>query len=136
MGVSLNVDFLCYELGSSDFLHAFFSTIAYHLEPQGWGTQYPVTMKELYRGRLSWKSVPGAKAELSAIRKRLEDCSPDTVVWDIEDPCKPPPWGTNISSHITSLANYFVTSDGRDLFNVMFVALDEAWKRKNDIEMR
>jgi hypothetical protein len=44
------------------------------------------------------------------------------VVWDIDNPEARPPWGDDISSDITDLSNYFVTSDGRDLFEV----LDEA----------
>jgi hypothetical protein len=37
-----------------------------------------------------------------------------------------PPWGDDIGEEITSLAHYFVTSDGRDLFEVLFAALAEA----------
>jgi 2,3-bisphosphoglycerate-dependent phosphoglycerate mutase len=45
------------------------------------------------------------------------------VVWDFEQRNVRPPWGDNISPTITSLADYFVTSDGRDLLAVIEEAL-------------
>lgn len=50
--------------------------------------------------------------------------APDEIVWDIGNPGAMPPWGNNISTRISSLANYFVTSRGRDLFDVLFEAID------------
>jgi 2,3-bisphosphoglycerate-dependent phosphoglycerate mutase len=47
-------------------------------------------------------------------------------VWDVEDRSKRPPWGDDISPDITSLANYFVTDDGRDLFEVFDEAVGYA----------
>jgi 2,3-bisphosphoglycerate-dependent phosphoglycerate mutase len=135
MAVGFKIDFLWYQIGHGDFLHSFFSTISYHLEPSGWGTRYPYLMKHLYRGKLSWQDVPKAVEEVLEIRSKLEHFSPDKVVWDIEDFSKQPPWGNNISPTITNLANYFVTSDGRDLFEVLLMALQDAWEEKIDMEI-
>lgn len=33
------------EFGDSDLLHAFFSTICYHLEDNNWGSKYPYVQK-------------------------------------------------------------------------------------------
>ncbi|KTS64783.1 hypothetical protein NS206_06760 [Microbacterium testaceum] len=35
-----------------------------------------------------------------------------------------PPWGSDIADTITSLGDYFVTADGRQLITVMDAALD------------
>ena len=43
------------------------------------------------------------------------------------------PWGNNISSDITDLSNYFITSDGEDLITIMFHAIDKAIELKSDI---
>jgi len=133
MVVGFKIDFLWYEVGSGDFLHSFFSTISYHLEPGGWGTQYPYLLKHLYSGRLNWKDAPKAINEAEEIRLKLEKFKPSQVIWDIEDLSKQPPWGENISPEITSLANYFVTSDGRDLFDVLVKALQDSYDEKKDI---
>ncbi|KGX91209.1 immunity 70 family protein [Pontibacillus marinus] len=135
MAVGFKIDFLWYQVGHGDFLHSFFSTISYHLEPNGWGSEYPYLMNELYQGKLSWKDVPKALTEVGEVRSKLKSFTPDKVIWDIEDTSKQPPWGQNISSTITSLANYFVTSDGRDMFEVLVMALKDAEYEKVDIEI-
>ncbi|MBE9175423.1 hypothetical protein IQ225_09140 [Synechocystis salina LEGE 06155] len=52
---------------------------------------------------------------------KLSKFSPDKVIWDIENLDIIPPWGNGISSDITDLLNYFVTSSGRDLIAVLRV---------------
>ncbi len=67
--------------------------------------------------------------------KKLKLFSPSEVVWDIEDLSKQPPWGDDISSDIKDLSNYFVTSDGKDMFEVLFYALNEALEEKVDLKI-
>ena len=57
------------------------------------------------------------------------------VSTDAEDLSLTPPWGNNISSDITDLSNYFVTSDGRDLISVLSEAMNEAKEMQCDIEI-
>lgn len=135
MGVSFQVGNKFYEVGSASFLHSFFSTISYHLEPQGWGTRYPSLLKHLYNGTMSWTDAGNAIEELKEVQVKLSDYPPRDVVWDIEDLSKKPPWGENISSDITSLANYFVTSDGNDLINVLLMAIRNSQNKKINIEI-
>ena len=52
-----------YSVGSGDFLHSFFSTVAYNLENGDWGIKYPYIMNELYRGELEVESVKESKKE-------------------------------------------------------------------------
>ncbi|CEK35513.1 hypothetical protein UMC2_38311 [[Clostridium] sordellii] len=135
MAVGLKIDFLWYQIGTPDFLHSFFSTISYNLEDSKWGSKYPILMNELYQGKLSWKNANKAIEELNLIRKELKRFSPDYVVWDIDDISKLPPWGKNISSDITDLSNYFVTSDGRDLIEIFIMALNDSISEKTDVEI-
>lgn len=48
------------------------------------------------------------------------------VVWDIDDLKVKPPWGDNISTEIKNLSEYFVTSEGEDLIDMMEKALMRA----------
>lgn len=126
MSVGFQVENILEEVGTHDFLHAFFSTISYHLEPGGWGTKYPTLMNELYtNGRLDTSQSLSALSEVTEIRELLQAYSPSQVIWDIDNLAAKPPWGDDISPEITSLANYFVTSSGRDLFEVIIECLDE-----------
>lgn len=44
---------------------------------------------------------------------------PKEIIWDVEDLEKNPPCGTHISKDITSLAQYFVIADGKNLISVL-----------------
>lgn len=135
MSVGLTVKFYWYQVGTGDFLHSFFSTIAYNLENGKWGEKYPFFMKELYSGTLKEKHLKYAKKELEMITAELKGLSVDKVIWDIDDLSKPMPWGDNISSEITDLSNYFVTSDGKDLITIIQHAIDKAIELKSDVRI-
>jgi hypothetical protein len=61
VAVGINVGSITDEIGSGDFLHAFFSTISANLEER-WGSRFPVLMNGLYQG-----SLPAAEAEASLV---------------------------------------------------------------------
>jgi hypothetical protein len=126
MEVGIEVGDSYREIGSGNFLHCFFSTVSASLEPGGWGSRFPPVMNRMYQGQLPATEIPKTRIELDTIRRELAAFPPSAVVWDIEDRSQQPPWGDNISPEITSLANYFVTSDGKELFEVLLAALDEA----------
>jgi hypothetical protein len=106
LAVGFKVHFLWYPIGTGSFLHSFFSTISYHLEPEGWGRKYPYLMKDLYNGKIDKSLLPKLLKEINEIQSLLKNYSLDKVVWDIEDLSKQPPWGDKISPDITSLSNY------------------------------
>ena len=133
MAVGFTVDFYWYQIGYGEFLHSFFSTVAYNLEDGKWGSKFPIIMNELYQGTLDKASIEAAIEELKKIQSELREFQPDKVVWDIEDLSKQPPWGTNISSDITDLSNYFVTSSGDDFITVFFHALEKAQEMRVDL---
>jgi len=126
MGVSLHTRAKSYELGAASFFASWFSTIYVRLENDSWGVRFPAIMNELYSGSVAADRVAEALRELKIIQTEFAGFCPDAIVWDYEDRTKQPPWGTNISPEITSLANYFVTSNGKDLFRVMRGAFEEA----------
>lgn len=136
MAVGFKVKFYWYQIGSGDFLHSFFSTVAYNLEYRCWGSRFPVIMNELYQGKIECENTDRALGELKIIRKELQAFTPDKIVWDIEDLSKQPPWGNDISEDITDLSNYFVTSDGEDFLTVFFSALEKAKDLNVEIEIK
>lgn len=119
MSLSFHIGGYSAEIGSSAFLHAFFSTICYHLEGGKWGSKYPEFMRDLYQGKLEPYKAIKTLQEVTEIKENLKAFSPKEIIWDIDNLQKRPPWGDKISPHITDLSNYFVTSDGKDLFEVL-----------------
>lgn len=126
MTVALNVDERSWEIGSSRFLHAFFSTVAVRLEDGRWGSRFPRLMRELYAGSLSPEAAGEALRELDEVQRGLFALPPDDVVWDAENREARPPWGDRIAPTVTNLGNYWWTSDGRELFGVLREALVSA----------
>lgn len=132
MAVGITVGSITDEIGAPSFVHAFFSTISANCEPKGWGSRFPTLMKELYQGCLSYKNAASALEELKEARAKLLTLPPSKVVWDIENTQAQPPWGTNIATTITSLGNYFISSTGRDVFDLLQEALEAAIEEKKD----
>ncbi|MDT2572693.1 Imm70 family immunity protein [Enterococcus raffinosus] len=112
-----------------------FSTICVNLEEMGWGSRFPIIMNDLYEGKLSKDKLKVARKEINGINSELSNFTPNKVVWDVEDLKKTPPWGKNISEDITNLAEYFVTTDGRYLLEVLMEAISEAIDKDVKIEI-
>lgn len=124
MGVSLRVGPIAYPIGTGAFLGAFFDTVTGRLEDGPRGRRFP-RLGDLYQhGELEASHLDAARTELSVVRERLSLLPPTAVIWDLDDPSAAPPWGDDIAASITDLSNYFVTSDGRQLLDVIQTALD------------
>lgn len=136
MALGFKVKYYWYQIGSGDFLHSFFSTVAYRLENGIWGSVYPIIMNELYQGELPAEKISMAMEELKCIKEELKKYSPDQVIWDIEDLSKQPPWGKKISSEITDLSNYYVTSSGEVFLSVFEIALQDALRLNMPLEIK
>ena len=57
MAVGFKVGYYWFQVGTSDFLHSFFSTICIRLEHGKWGRVYPKLMGELYQGCLKNRNL-------------------------------------------------------------------------------
>ncbi len=133
MGVHLSTSNYIYDIGTSDFLTSFFDTIEYRLTKGLFRKKYPIVLNEFYNGHLKYENLEKAEQELKDIQKRLKKFKPSKVIWDKNDLDKKPPWGNKISSDITDLSNYYVTSNGKDLFDVIFKAIEKAKSEKSGI---
>lgn len=133
MGVHLRTSHFIYEVGSSDFLTSFFDTIDIRLTKGFFAKKFPFILTDFYYGKVSFENLDQAEKELLEIRKRLKKFDPSKVIWNKNDLKKQPPWGDNISKEITNLSNYFVTSDGHDLFEVILEAIEMAKREKSDL---
>ena len=100
------------------------------------GNRFPYLMKHLYNGLLEKQYVGNAIDELHTIKKEFSYISPQKVIWDIEDLSQQPPWENDISEDITDLSNYFVTSEGEDLFDVLFKAFGRAKDDHENVKIK
>lgn len=136
MSVGLKTGYSWYQIGRGDYLESFFSTVAYYLENKKWGSKYPVIMNQLYGGMLSCKDVETAINELKNIKESLNKLSKENnkIIWDARElSIKAPEWAINLNNEVVSLANYYVTADGRDLIDVFLLALNDSKESNKDL---
>jgi hypothetical protein len=115
------------DLGTESFLHCFHSTIKVFV--QG----VPLAMDFIKTRFLKSDDCLMAARDFNLIRDRLSAENPENVVWDINNPTACPPWGNEISSVITSLGNYFITADGKDLIYSIIELLQYAHDERQDV---
>lgn len=135
MAIGLKVKFNWYQIGEADFLYSFFSTVARNLENNIWGSRFPAFMNDLYLGKVNFDNLKFVENELEIIKEELKKLPVDKLVWNKEDLSKLPPWGTDISPDIKNLSDYFVTSNGNNLFDVFFEAINKAKELKASLEI-
>jgi hypothetical protein len=128
MVVGFDIGGIVDEVGDSEVLHSFFSTISYHLEPDGWGSKYPELMLQLYEGRLESSYASKVLKDVLEIREKLRTIPADQVVWDIDDLEIGRPLGWDVSFEDKTLSAYFVTSMGKDFFDVLIECLEDLQK--------
>ena len=98
MTVGIQLGSVTDEIGSGDFLHAFFSSISGNLEADGWGTRFQTLVGKLYGGELHQDDAIAALSELNQVKQDLAQLPPSRVIWDIEHRDKAPPWEGKISA--------------------------------------
>lgn len=136
MSVGFFIDPVFYKVGSGDFMNSFFSTVYIKLENLKWGSKYPIIMNNLYSGKIQKDDISKAKHEIEDIEYCFSMLSPKEIIWDFEDANALPPWGDNISPHITDLSKYFITSDGENLFNTFQKAFNASEELEEDLILR
>lgn len=132
--VDLYVKNSMWTVGEDWFLDSFFSTIAYQLEVEGWGTRFPALMKELYAGRLPAERTGAALEELATIRSELGRLEPQARVFDYDEPNKPTPWA--VPPGAKTLDQCFLTASGDNLLDVLEEVLAAARGANADVEIR
>ena len=132
--VDLYVKNSMWTVGDDAFLNSFFSTVAYQLEADGWGSRFPALMKDLYGGRLPAERAGKPLDELPLVRPELQQQPPTARVFEYEDPNKPTPWP--VPPGAKTLAGCFLTANGDNLLDVLEEVLDAARDVGADTEIR
>lgn len=136
MSIGIEVGYTWYQIGRGDYFDSFFSTIAYYLENKKWGSQYPTIMKKLYTGVLQPIDAHLAIDELTDIQKKLGDLTKEQhpIIWDARNlTLKTPEWAINTNNEVTTLQNYYIINDGRDLIGILLTALQKSKDNKKPL---
>ena len=77
--------------------------------------EIPLAIQFLEAGFCSSQKAMETARQFNLVRDMLSQYPPEKLVYDIKDPNGPAPWDNNISSVVTSCANFYTTADGEDL---------------------
>ena len=137
MSVGLMVGYNWWTVGEGElFLIHSFRLIYVQLENKDWGSKYPLSWIKLYFGDIPLEDIESGIAELLSIQEELKKFTPHDIIWDFEDLSATPPWGNHIASHITNLSQYFITSSGSDLFEVMLTCFRFALEEGQNVVVK
>ena len=101
------------EIGTSDIWMSLCATIEVRLDY--FSDEIPLAIQFLRTEKCEAKDGNASARQFNLIRDELAKFKPDKVVYDINDIDRAAPWANNISDVITSCANFYTTSDGKDL---------------------
>lgn len=100
-------------IGTSDILHSLYSTIRVRLDY--FKSKVSLAFNFLELGECDFAIAVETARQFNLIRDELSKFNPQQAVYDYRDLSKKAPWEGKISPVITSCANFYTTSDGKDL---------------------
>ncbi|WP_377465288.1 Imm70 family immunity protein [Populibacterium corticicola] len=112
------------DLGGHELTHSILSIVTVHL--QSLLPQVPLAVQFLRFGTCAASDAQETARQLNLVRDALAQVSPEDAIWDLNDRTVLPPWTGNLSPIVTSCANLYTTSDGRDLLWELVVLLTYA----------
>lgn len=101
------------DIGSYAIFHSLYSTIKVNLQQQI--DTICLAVQFLETGKCDANLALETARQFNLIRDALSQFPPHRAVYDCDNPHQVVPWAEKISPVITSCANYYTTSDGRDL---------------------
>lgn len=111
--------------GIEEKLWPFFSTISLNLEPNGWGTRYPVLLKCLCdKGVVEYRQLKILLAELVNIKKKFTKLKIKDIYLDFDNP-KAKPTCKDEKEYEEPLLKffYFTNKEENILFSLIFAAI-------------
>ncbi len=107
------------EIASGVVLEAFAATVSYRLEPDGWGSRFPIVLDHLLAGRLMPSDADSALSELDAIAAGLRALPAERVVFDLADLSRRDDPRARVDRGSPTAHGFFVAEDGRPLVDVL-----------------
>ncbi len=101
------------EIGNSEIINCFYSTIVFNLNYNLEDISLAIAFLE--NGKCEAQDCIETAREFNLIRDRLSLIPIEKLVYDMNNPSKKAPWNGNISPIVTSCGNFFTTADGKDM---------------------
>ena len=100
-------------LAALAIVEAFFATVSYRLEPDGWSSRFPVVLNGLYASRFEpQKDGDAALLELEIIERELKALSPEGAIASLRNLARLDDAHLTVNRGAANLYEYFVAADG------------------------
>src|SRR5687768_9436364 len=113
-----------FPIGEIQCVDAFFATISYRLEPDGWGSRFPITMDHLSEGRVGSGNAREALNELRIIEPELRALPKDKVIWDIQERSPRDDAFQPVNHSAANVYDYFITRSGKPILSALKEAIE------------
>ncbi len=101
-------------LAEQIIIEAFFATVSYRLEPDGWSSRFPVVLNNLYSSRFDpQQDGDAALRELEFIERELKNLPPERAIASLRNLARFDDAQLTVNRRAANLFEYFVTADGK-----------------------
>lgn len=119
------------DVGTHDILMSVYSTVVIKLESIH--DEIPEALGFLKTGTCSCVDSLKCARQMNLIRDGLSQIKPQDAVYNLNDLSVKAPWSDKLSPVVTSCANMFTTTDGKDLLYEMVSLLTYSYYKKQAI---
>lgn len=119
------------DIGGSDIWLSLYSTVEIRL-----GTfkkSIPNVINFLETGKCDPKDALNCARQFNLLRDELSKYRPDQVIYDLNNLTKEAPWKEDLSPVVTSIANLYTTTDGKDLLFEIVSILTYSYYTREEI---
>lgn len=111
--ISLTVGDDARPLAAQAVVEAFFATVSYRLEPDGWSSRFPVVLNRLYSSRFEPQDVDAALQELDIIERELKTLPPERAIASLRNLARLDDAQLTVNRGAANLLEYFTAADGK-----------------------
>lgn len=116
------------DVGTGSIWYCIYSTAELKISSEE-KTRIPLALSFLKSGECAAVDANETAKQMNLVRDAFANIPPEEAVFDLHDVNRKAPWYGKISSVVTSCANLFTTSDGKDLFTEVVGLLSYAARK-------
>ncbi|MCC8105726.1 MAG: immunity 70 family protein [Clostridiales bacterium] len=119
------------DVGENEIWYSVYSTAEKRVHQAK--NKIPLAMSFLKTGQCEIKDALETARQFNFLRDEFSKFPPEKAVYDMRHPKKSAPWVNNISPVVTSCANLYTTTDGKDLLFEVVSILTYAYYAKTTV---
>ncbi len=117
------------DVGTGSIWYSIYSTVEVAFSEEA-KNKIPLALGFLKTGDCPAEKIAETGKQILLVQSVFSEIAPEKAIYDLHKPDVAPPWFGNIAASVTSCANLYTTSDGKDLFTEVLALLKYASDHK------